>query len=182
MGCLGKLLDVQHGQGGVRDGFAEHQPGVGPESGVQFLVRAVGRDEGGFDAHLRHGHADQIERTAVNAGGSHHMVAAGGQVEHGEEVRRLAGGGEHRRRATLQRRDFRGYVIVGGVLQAGVKISAGFQVEQLAHVLAGGVLKCRGLDNGNLPRLAVAGGVSPLNAFCFNAVIAHDQEPPLVDD
>ena len=57
-------------------------------------------------------------------------------------------------------------------MQAGVEVAACLQVEQLAHVLAGGVLEGGGLDNGDLPGLAVAGGVAPLDADGFD-VIAH---------
>ena len=40
VGGLGKLFNVQHGQGGVCDGLAEHHLGVGPEGGVQLLLGA----------------------------------------------------------------------------------------------------------------------------------------------
>ena len=40
------------------------------------------------------------------------MIPAGSQIEHGEEVGCLAGGGEHSRRAALQSRDFGCYIIV----------------------------------------------------------------------
>ena len=105
------------------------------------------------------------------------MIPAGGQVEHSEKVRRLAGGGEHRRRAALQFGDLRGYIIIGGVLQAGVKISAGFQVKQLPHVLPRRVFERGRLHDGNLPRLAVPRRVPALDALCFNPVIAHMKSP-----
>ena len=52
VGGLGELLDVQHRQGGVGNGLAEHGLGVGPEGGVQLLLGAVGSHEGGLNAHL----------------------------------------------------------------------------------------------------------------------------------
>ena len=101
------------------------------------------------------------------------MIAAVGDVEDSVEVGRLAGGGEHRGGSALHVADFCGYHVVGGVLQPGVEVAAGLQVKELAHVLAGGIFKGSGLNNGNLPGLAVAGGVAPLNAFGVDAVIAH---------
>ena len=93
------------------------------------------------------------------------MVPAGGDVEHGVEIGRLAGGGKHGRRAALQGRDLGRYRVVGGVLQPGVEVAAGLQVEEFAHVAAGSVLKGGALNDGYLPGLAVAGGVARLHAF-----------------
>ena len=173
MGGPGELLDVQHRQGRVGDGLAEHGAGRGPESGLQLFVGAVRGDEGHLDAHLGHGDGDQVEGAAVDGGRGDDVVPAGADVEQGEEIGRLAGGGEHGGGAALQLTDLGGHVVVGGVLEAGVEIAAGLQVKELAHVLTGGVLEGGGLDDGDLPGLAVAGGVAPLDTFRFDAVIAH---------
>ena len=47
---LGKLLDIQDGEGRVGDGLAKDRLGVGPEGGVQLLLRALGIHEGELDA------------------------------------------------------------------------------------------------------------------------------------
>ena len=101
------------------------------------------------------------------------MVAAGGDVEQREEVGRLTGGGEHGGGAALQRGDLRGHEVVGGVLEPGVEIAAGLQIEELAHVLAGGVFERGGLDDGDLARLAVSGGVAALHAYGSDALSVH---------
>ena len=44
-----------------------------------------------------------------------------------------------------------------------IEIAVCFQIEQLAHILAGGVLEGGGLNDGDLARLAVAGGVAALH-------------------
>ena len=173
VGRLGKALDIQHGEGGVGDGLAEHGLGVGPEGGLQLLVGAVGLHEGKLDAHLLHGHGKQVIGAAVDGGGGHHMVTAVGDVEHSIEVGRLAGGGEHGGGSTLHVADLGRHHVVGGVLQAGIEISAGLQVEQLAHVLAGVIFKCGGLDNGDLAGLAVARRIAALDALGIDGVIAH---------
>ena len=84
---------------------------------------------------IAHGDGDQVERAAVDAGGGHDVVAAGADVEQGEKVGRLTGGGQHRRRAAFQFADFVGHIVVGGILETGVEITAGLQIEQLAHAL-----------------------------------------------
>ena len=170
---LGKLLNIQHGEGRIGDGFAKHRLGVGLKRRVQLLLGTVGGDEGEVDAHLPHSDVEKVVGAAIDGGGGHHMVAAVGNIEDGVEVGRLAGGGEHGRSASLHVADLGGHHIVGGVLKPGIEISAGLQVEELAHVLAGGVLKGGGLDNGNLPRLSVAGGVAPLDAFGVDPVVTH---------
>ena len=48
----------------------------------------------------------------------------------------------------LQLADLLGHKVTGGVLQAGVEVAVGFQVEQLAHILAGGIFEGGGLDDG----------------------------------
>ena len=173
VGRLGKALDVQHGEGGVGDGLAEHGLGVGPEGGLQLLVGAVRLHKGEVNAHLLHGHGKQVIGAAIDGGGGHHMVAAVGDVEHGIEVGRLAGGGEHGGGAALHVADLGRHHVVGGVLEPGIEIAAGLQVEQLAHVLAGGILECGGLDNGDLAGLAVARRIAALYALGIDSVIAH---------
>ena len=173
VGSPGELLDVQHRQGRVGDGLAEDRLGVGAEGGVQLFLRAVGGDESGLNAHFGHGDGDEVEGAAINGGRGDDVVAAGGDVEQGEEVGRLAGGGQHSRRAALQRGDFRRHIVAGGVLETGVKIAVGLQVEKFAHILGGGVLKGGGLHNGNLTGFAAAGGIASLDAGGFDTVIAH---------
>ena len=92
------------------------------------------------------------------------MVPALADVEQGEEVGRLPAGSQHGGGAPLQGGDLAGHRVTGGVLQPGIEVAVGFQVEQLAHILAGVVFEGGGLDDGDLARLAVAGGVAPLHA------------------
>ena len=125
MGGPGKLLDVQHGEGGVGDGLPEHRPGLGPEGGLQLRLRAVGIHEGEVDAHPLHGDGEEVEGSAVDGGGAYHVLPAGDDVEDGKEGSRLPRGGEHGRRAPLQGADLGGHVVVGGVLEAGVEVAAG---------------------------------------------------------
>ena len=176
VGRLGELLNVQHGQCGVGDGLAEHSLGVGPEGSVQLLLGAVRVHEGELHAHPPHGHREQVVGAAVNAGAAHHMVAAARDVEHRIEVGCLAAAGEHGGGAALQLADLGRHMVAGGVLQAAVEIAGCLQVKQLAHILAGVVFKGRALDDGDLAGLAVAGGVSALDAFGIETKI-HDRFP-----
>ena len=177
VGGPGEFLDIQHRQGRVCDGLAEDRLGIGPEGGVQLRLRAVRGHKGGLDPHPGHGDGDQVEGAAVDAGGGHDMVSAGGQVEQGEEVSRLTGGGQHGRRAPLQGADLGGHGVTGGILEPGVKIAAGLQVKELAHVLAGGVLEGGGLDDGDLAGLAAAGGVAPLDTGSLDPIVTHMRSP-----
>ena len=164
VGGRGKLFNVQHGEGRVCDGLAEHDLGVGPEGGVQFFLGAQRVHEGGVNAHLLHGDGDEVEGAAVDGAGRHDVVACFAEVEQREEVCGLTAGGEHGGSAAFQLTDLLGHQVAGGVLQAGIEVAVGFQVEQLAHILAGGILEGSGLDNGDLAGFAVAGGVTALHA------------------
>ena len=164
VGRLGELLDVQHGEGRVCDGLAEHDLGVGLEGSVQLLLAAQRVHKGGGNAHLLHGDGDEVEGAAVDGAGRHDVVARLAEVEQCEEVCSLTAGRQHGGGAALQLADLFRHQITGGVLQAGVEVAVGFEVEQLAHVLAGGILEGGGLDNGDLAGFAVAGGVAALHA------------------
>ena len=192
VGCLRKLFNVQHGQGGVGDGLAEHDLGVGAERGVQLFLGAQRVHKGGLDAHLFHGDRDEVEGAAVDGAGCHDVVTGLAKVEQGEEVGSLAAGGEHGSGAALQLADLFGHQVTGGVLQTRVEIAVGLQVKELAHVLAGGVLEGGGLDDGNLAGFAVSGRIAALHAdgitihttysftgfVCITQFPAGVQQPP----
>ena len=91
MRCVRELLEVEHDKRRIGDGLAEHGLGVRLERGLKFLFGAVRADECAFDAHLAHGHVDEVERAAVDGGGGDDVVAVVADVEQREEVRRLAG-------------------------------------------------------------------------------------------
>ena len=159
-----KLFNVQHGQGRVGDGLAKDDFGVGLESGVQLFLAAQRVYEGRGDAHLLHGDGDEVEGAAVDGAGRHDVVACLAEIEQRKEVGRLTAGRQHGGGAAFQLADLFRHHVAGGVLQAGVEVAVGLEVEQLAHVLAGSVLERSGLDDGDLAGFAVAGGVAALHA------------------
>ena len=161
-------LNIQDGQRGVGDGFAENGLGVRPERRVQLFRRAVGGDEGEIHAHFLHGDGEEVVGAAVDGGGGDHMIAGSGDIENGEEVCGLAGGGQHRGGTALESADLRGDIIVGRILETGVEITGGLQVKELAHILARIVLESGGLDDRDLAGFSVPRGVPGLNAKRFN--------------
>ena len=92
------------------------------------------------------------------------MVACLTEIEQRKEVGGLTAGRQHGGGAAFQLADLFRHHVAGGVLQAGVEVAVGLEVEQLAHVLAGSVLERSGLDDGDLAGFAVAGGVAALHA------------------
>ena len=98
------------------------------------------------------------------------MVAAAGDIEHRVEVRSLTGGGQHAGGAAFQRRDLCRDGVIGRVLQARVEIAARLQVKKLGHLVAGGIFEGGGLDDGDLPGLAVSGRVARLYALGADAL------------
>ena len=167
-----EALDVEHRERRIRDGFAEDALRVGAEGGFQFLVGAVRVHERAFQPHAAHGVGEQVVGAAVDGRGGHHMIAGARDVEHREEVRRLARGGEHGRTSAFQLRDLRRHGIVGGVRQARVEVAGLLQIEQAPHMLARVVLPRGVLVDGHLARLAVAGPPPALHAGCSNP-LAH---------
>ena len=174
VGGLCELFYVKNGEGRICDGLAENGLCVGTEGGIQFLLAAVGGNEGEFDAHTLHGDCEKVESAAVNAGGGHNVVAAGGDVKNSVEVGGLSGGGEHGCAAAFESRYLCRNIVVGGVLQTAVKIAGGLKVKKLAHLGAGSIFESGALDNGDLAGLTVAGGVAGLHTFGTDFVFCHN--------
>ena len=77
----GEFFNIQNGQRGIGNGFAEYRLGVGAESRIQFVLRAVGRYESEIYTHLLHGYGKQVVCTAVNGGGRNHVITCSGDIE-----------------------------------------------------------------------------------------------------
>ena len=176
VGCLGKTLDVQHGQGRVGNGLAKHSLGIGAESGFQLLIGTLGAYKGHRDAHFCHGHRDEVEGSAIDAAGGHDVIPRRADIEQRKKVGCLAAGGQHRCGAAFQLTDLLRHIVAGGILQAGVEVALGLQIKQFSHILTGRILKCSGLDNGDLAGLAVARRVAALYA---DGIAFHIVSPSL---
>ena len=163
----GKFFNIKHRNGGIGDGLAEHGARVGAERLGELFLGSVLIDKGDVDAHLLHGHAEQVVGAAVDRGGCHDVAAGLTDVEQCEEVGCLSAGGEHRRYAAFERRELCRYEVIGRVLQTGVKIAGCLQIEQLAHIVAGGVFPGRALIDRELSRLAVLRLVARMQTFGF---------------
>ena len=167
VGGAGKSFNVQHRQGRVGDGLAEDRLGVGAEGSIQFILSAFGVDEGDLDAHALHGDGKQVEGAAVDGGGGDDMVAAAGNVKHGEEVGGLAGACEHCRSAAFQGGDLCRHGIAGGIAQAGIEIAVILQVKEPSHGVGGLIAEGGALNDGDLARLAVFRRITGLDAQGF---------------
>ena len=170
VGRVRELFNIQNGQCGIGNGLAEHRLGVGTECGLQFVLRAVGGHEGEVDAHLLHRHRKQIVCTAVDGRGGNYVITRCGNIENAEEVGRLTGGGQHSGGTAFQFADLFGYAVTGGIGQTGIEISLGFQIKQLAHILAGVVFERGALIDRDLTGFAVFGGISALYADGFDSL------------
>ena len=178
VGCPGELCNVQHRQGGVGNGLAEHGLGIGAEGGVQLLLGAVRVDKGGFQTHFLHGDGEKVEAAAIDGGAGNNVVTAAGNVEHRHKICRLSGTGEHGGSAALQSADFGGDGVTGGVCQTGIEIALGFQIKKLSHILGGVIFERGTLDDGDLTRFAVFGRITGLNAQCFGTQLGiHEKSP-----
>ena len=101
------------------------------------------------------------------------MVAFVADVEQGEEVGCLTGGGEHGSGAAFHFADLGGHGVVRGVLQARVEIPRLGKVEESAHLLARRVFERRRLDDRRCARFAVVRLVAALHADGVN-MFAHE--------
>jgi len=104
------------------------------------------------------------------------VVAAGADVEQGEEVGRLAGARQHGGRAALELCYLGRDEVVRRVGEAGIEVAAGLEVEELAHRLGGRISERRALDDGDLTGLAVSRRVAALHALGVLLIIAHGND------
>ncbi len=163
---FGEEFEVEDIERGVGDRFAEHRAGIRLEGGVEFVFGGVGTHEGEVDSHTLHGDGEEVVRAAVDRGRRDDVIPRGAEVEDGEEVRGLPGRGEHPGGSSFEGGNLRGNDIARRVLQTGVEVPGGFEIEELAHRGARLIAERRALNDRNLTRLAVFRTVSRLNAFC----------------
>ena len=164
VGDGGDAFDVQDLDARVGNRLAENQLGVRPEGFFDLLVGGLLVDEGHVDAHFPEGGVEEVEGAAVDAGHADHVVPRRADVEAGEEIGRLAGRGQHAGDAALEGCQARGDMVVGRILETGIEIAGGLEVEQFAHLVAGSIFEGCALDDGDLAGFAVAGFVAGLHA------------------
>ena len=83
------------------------------------------------------------------------MVAGFADIEHGVEVGSLSAGGEHGSDTAFKSSYLGSNGIVRRVLQAGVEITAVFEVEQTCHLFAGFIFKSGALVDREYTRLSL---------------------------
>ena len=164
VGDVRKALEVQNLAGRVCDRFAEEALGVRAEGLFDFFVARVLVDERAFDAKLLHRHAEEVARTAVNGARANEVVARFADVEHRVEVRSLAGTREHAGDTAFEGGNLCSHGVVRRVLQTGVKIAFGLEVEEVGHRGAGLVFESRALVNGEHAGFAVLRSPTGLDA------------------
>ena len=170
---IGEALNIEHGQRGIGDRLAKDELGVGLESGLQFLIGAVGSNEGAGNAHAAHGVGEQVVGAAVDGRTRDHVIAGAGNVKDGKEVRGHARAREHRGGTALHLADLGGNQIARGVLQTAVEVTGLLQVKQLAHMLGRIVLPRGGLVDRHLARLRIARAITALNTGSTDGLLAH---------
>ena len=123
VGDLRELGDVENAAGGVRHRLAEDALGVGAEGLLDLLLARVGVDEGELDAELLQRDREEVEGAAVDLRRGDDVVAGVAEVEDRESRRGLAGRGENRGDAALERGDLLSHHVVGRVRKAGVEVA-----------------------------------------------------------
>ena len=92
---LCEFFNIKNYQGRVCDGLAEHYLGIGPECPGDLLRGRIAVHKSNVDAHLFHGHGEEVEGPAVDGRRADEMVAGRADIEDGVERGGLSGGGEH---------------------------------------------------------------------------------------
>ena len=145
-GNLAQGGKVRHGKTGVAQGFHINRLGVGVDGGAEGL-RVVAIDKFHADAQARQRHLELVVGAAVQMAAGDNIVTGLGQGGDGDELRRLARAGGHRRHAAFQRGNALLEHVGGRVHDAGVDIAELFQRKQLGAVVGAVKGVRRGLIN-----------------------------------
>ena len=120
---LGKTLNVEHGEGGIGDGLAKDELGIGLKGCLELLIGEVGGNERAGQAHATHGMSQQVVGTAVDSRARDHVIAGTGNVKDRKEVRSHARAREHRSGTALHLADLGSNQVARGILQTAVEVA-----------------------------------------------------------
>ena len=101
VGCRRKGLDIEHGKRGVGNRLAKDKLSVGLDRSANLVHGGARAHEGRIDAKALERKGEQVDGTAIDGRAGDDVVAAGAQVEHGDERGHLARAGEDGAYATL---------------------------------------------------------------------------------
>ena len=168
MGDAGELFDIQHFNARVGDGLAEQRLGVGAERGLNLVFGGFRRHESHFNAKPLERHGEQVQRAAVDGGGTDDMIPGGGKGQDGKRGRGLPGSGAQRPYPAFQHGDLLLDGVHGGIAETGIEEPGFLKVEQLADLLGGLVFERRALTDGQGLRFAVFRGIPGIQALRFD--------------
>ncbi len=167
MGYGRPALYVKHFHSGVGNGFPEDKFGVGLYGGLDFGVGGIGPEETDLYAKLCEGYAKEVEGAAVDIVGRDYVVSGACNVEDGKEVCGLAGGGEDGPYTAFKGVYLGRNCIHGGILKAGIEVTAVFEVKEAAHLVRSLIFEGSALDNWNLAGGSLSGIIAGVYAKCI---------------
>ncbi len=148
-----EFSDVQNGQRRIRNGLSHDSLRIFLKDSVNHVSGIVRIHKRAVDAQFFDGCRIQIEGAAIDLGRADDMVSCLAQIGNGIKIRRLTGRSQHGCHTAFQRRDLRRYRIIGGILQAGVKVALILQCEKSSHFVCGVIFKSGTLIDREHPRL-----------------------------
>ena len=164
VGDAGQPLDIQHVHGRIGQGLPKDGLGFRADGRGDLRVGGMLIHKGHLDAHTLERHRKEVEGAAVDAARADDVLAAAGQIEHGQHIGRLPGRGAERAHAALERGDLLFHRVHGGIAEAGIEKALGLKVEELADFRRGGIGKGGALSDGQNARLAVARRIAGIEA------------------
>ena len=157
----GHALDIQHVQRGIGQRFAED--GAGSRDGWPFRFRHREPSDRRRVTSIpiffeRDG--KKIEGAAVDAGRADDVIAAAGNIENGQQVRRLPRCGAQGAHAAFELGNLAFHGIDGGIGQTGIEKAFVLQIEQARNGGSGFIGEGRALRYGQDAGFAVAGRIA----------------------
>ena len=172
-----ELLNIQYFEGRIGDCFAEQCFCIWLESCGDFFFAGIRVDKSNVDAKFLHCNTEQVESTTVDSGRTNEVVSSLADIENGVEVGSLTTGSQHGSYTTFESGNLGGNGVIRRILQAGIEVTAVFQIEKTCHLLAGIVFESCTLIDGQYawfalfrrPPCLYAQGFG-LELFCHNVI------------
>ena len=172
-----ELFNIQHFQRRIGNCFAKQSLCIRFESCRNFFFAGIRIYESHIDAEFLHRHSEQVERTSINSGRTNEVISCLADIKNGIEVGCLTAGSQHSGYTTFKSGDFGGNGVIRWILQAGIKVTTVFQIEQAGHLLAGIVFESCTLIDGQYAWFAFFRRPSSLytqgfrfELFCHNVI------------
>ena len=176
-----EFLNIADYQSRIGDSLAKHALRILPEGRIQLRLRSIRRHKDALYAKALQRHGKEIDSAAVDSRRTEDAVTGTAEIQHGEQIRRLAGSGTHGAHAAFHCRNFLLHRIHRRIGKTRIDIGFGGVIKNLPYALRGIKAVGSALHYGHHPRLPVFRLIACMQAQCLILHLCSSSRPYLHD-